>query len=96
MRSEKERENMAHYDGMVESERWRAENNPPKSSRCGIEPFTTAREALTFMAEADGYVTVLNGNSDFTVRMEAWPHEAQRALDRMNDPWPADCVQPLR
>ena len=62
----------------------------------GIQPFSTAREALTFMAAADGYATVLNGNTEFTVQMHAWPHEAQSALNRINDPWPADCVQPLR
>jgi hypothetical protein len=67
-----------------------------QTSHKGIQPFSTAREALTFMASADGYLTVLHGNYECTVPMSGYPQQAQEALDRINDPWPADCVQSIR
>ena len=53
--------------------------------------FNTAREAFTWIAaNAQGVVTVRNGG-----RIECSPAQAQEALNRMGDPWPARFVQPL-
>ncbi len=61
-----------------------------------MQPFLTAREAFTWMQNQCGVCTVLNGSCGLAVPIECSPAQAREALARMNDPWPANCVQALR